>query len=436
MGADLRVTAPPGVARRIAVENVRRTRIICLLMLLISGVSLAIFATLEPVDVVEAAWRVRLLAGHASLVVLVTVLLVVTTRPRWRGGELPEVALWKIRSLEWVGLTGLLGAGIYFTAVDQAVTDAITPFLLVCVLAGLLVLMPVTHSVVAFGVAALLFGLVMQVLAAGATAGDGTAAVSQAMVASHQINGLAAAVLGLLLSIVRYNGAVYLLVQQDEIEQQRAALERANTALAHTAAHDELTGLVNRRAANERIGTEVERLRRSGGSLSLLLLDLDEFKLVNDSLGHPTGDLVLQRVAAILRSRLRQVDLVARWGGEEFLVLLVETDLAGAAAVAEELRRSVAAEPLDLGGAGRAPMTVSIGVTQVDAALPAPNEHAYRTVDEALYAAKAAGRDRVMLASTASTAPTAPTAPSASPVGTEPAAPTRPVVPRRAGSGG
>lgn len=141
-------------------------------------------------------------------------------------------------------------------------------------------------------------------------------------------------------------------------------------------------------------------------------------------------------MAAILRSRLRQVDLVARWGGEEFLVLLVETDLAGAAAVAEELRRSVAAEPLDLGGAGRVPMTVSIGVTQVDAALPAPNEHAYRTVDEALYAAKAAGRDRVMLASTASTAPTAPTAPSASPVGTEPAAPTRPVVPRRAGSGG
>ncbi len=177
---------------------------------------------------------------------------------------------------------------------------------------------------------------------------------------------------------------------ESKVEARTAALEQANQELHHQARHDALTGLANRMAANERLRNEFLLMQRSGCPYAVLLLDVDHFKRVNDSLGHDAGDKVLQRVARLLRAALRESDLLARWGGEEFLVLLPATGLDAACLVAETLRQCVAQAPDPL--AGR--ITLSIGVATAGPEQRSEDE-AVRLADIRLYDAKKAGRNRV-----------------------------------------
>ncbi|HPU51582.1 MAG TPA: GGDEF domain-containing protein, partial [Burkholderiaceae bacterium] len=166
--------------------------------------------------------------------------------------------------------------------------------------------------------------------------------------------------------------------------------------LRHKARHDVLTGLLNRRAAEDAIEAEMQRMRRSGGTLSLLMLDIDHFKGINDRFGHPAGDQALRHVADILQANVRAVDHLARIGGEEFLVLMPEASLDDAAPAAERLRAALAAHPL-LWQSAPVALSVSVGVAES----AGPDEEASRLmvrVDAALYRAKAAGRNRVIAA--------------------------------------
>jgi two-component system cell cycle response regulator len=156
---------------------------------------------------------------------------------------------------------------------------------------------------------------------------------------------------------------------------------------------DALTGLQNRRRATERLEAELARARRYNTPLSVALCDIDHFKQVNDKHGHNMGDEVLIRVAAVLQETLRQVDLVGRWGGEEFLVLLPDTDLEGAHIVGERLRIGVEGLPAFEGGPQR--VTSSIGVATFQGE---DNSAVFiDRADQALYRAKKAGRNRVEL---------------------------------------
>jgi diguanylate cyclase (GGDEF)-like protein/PAS domain S-box-containing protein len=163
--------------------------------------------------------------------------------------------------------------------------------------------------------------------------------------------------------------------------------ERLQRALHDQAYRDSLTGLPNRRAFDERLAAEIERGRRYGQVFSLLLFDIDHFKTINDTHGHAVGDQVLQHLARVTLTRLRLADALARWGGEEFALLLPETAAAGALRLAEQLREVIAAT--DFPAIGR--LTVSIGVTEF---LPEDNgDRLFRRVDRALYAAKEQGRN-------------------------------------------
>jgi diguanylate cyclase (GGDEF)-like protein len=170
---------------------------------------------------------------------------------------------------------------------------------------------------------------------------------------------------------------------QDELERQ-----------AHT---DSLTGLANRGHFMHLAETELARSVRYGSPYGVLLLDIDHFKAVNDEYGHESGDLVLQALAAILRRILREVDIIGRIGGEEFAILLPETDSTEVPEVAERLRRAVAERDITIGHNLSLCITVSIGV-----ALLSVNsnhlDHILRQADEALYRAKKNGRNRVCIA--------------------------------------
>jgi diguanylate cyclase (GGDEF)-like protein len=179
----------------------------------------------------------------------------------------------------------------------------------------------------------------------------------------------------------------------DAISSQAAsAVENARLyALANI---DGLTGLYCRRYLDIRIAEEIERARRFGTSFALIMADLDDFKQLNDSLGHVAGDRALREVAAIAAGQLRGVDLAARYGGEELAFLLPRTSLADAHAVAERIRSAVASYSLIEDGHAR-PLTLSCGVAGwSESGVSDPGALVARA-DAALYRAKAAGKNRV-----------------------------------------
>ena len=156
---------------------------------------------------------------------------------------------------------------------------------------------------------------------------------------------------------------------------------------------DGLTGLANRRQCEESLADELARVERFGGSLAVVVADLDWFKDVNDRYGHPAGDTVLHDFATLLQETLRDVDIAGRWGGEEFLMVLPGTDLAGGARVAERIRVSLAGRIVLAADGTPIPVTASFGV----AATP-PNRTAselFAAADAAMYEAKRAGKNRV-----------------------------------------
>jgi diguanylate cyclase (GGDEF)-like protein/PAS domain S-box-containing protein len=176
-----------------------------------------------------------------------------------------------------------------------------------------------------------------------------------------------------------------------ELERYHRELEEANDQLRKLAVTDELTGLRNRRSFEERLVMEFSMARRRKRELSILLIDVDNFKMTNDRWGHAAGDEVLRRLGMILRTTVRLPDLPARYGGEEFVVLLPESGEESAMGLARRVMQRVAAEEWE-----NEPLTISVGMASMNESL----ENGFQLVelaDEALYAAKRAGKNRVMV---------------------------------------
>jgi len=175
----------------------------------------------------------------------------------------------------------------------------------------------------------------------------------------------------------------------------------SNEMLKYIGLTDSLTGVYNRRYIDRRLLEEIGRARRQNYCISCMYIDIDHFKLVNDTYGHQGGDEVLREVATRIRTELRRSDALGRFGGEEFVVLLIDADLDSATFVAERIRASIAGTMFDLPGSAQAWVSVSIGVAslEADAALLPIETVAQQLVahaDQALYQAKAGGRNMVV----------------------------------------
>jgi diguanylate cyclase (GGDEF)-like protein len=177
--------------------------------------------------------------------------------------------------------------------------------------------------------------------------------------------------------------------RNEELERIKARLEEANAKLERLATTDALTELANRRRFMERLEQEAETASRYGHALAVIMIDIDHFKRVNDTFGHPAGDRVLVEVARIMRERARAADLAARLGGEELAILLPSTSVEGARELAEDVRARIASTAFD--EVGR--VTASFGVAGLDPTLGVARLLA--AADAALYRAKSAGRNRV-----------------------------------------
>jgi two-component system cell cycle response regulator len=187
--------------------------------------------------------------------------------------------------------------------------------------------------------------------------------------------------------VARIGAAVRVKKLQDE-------LRRRNDELDQISRTDALTGLFNRRHLEEQLRAYAAASRRHGHQLGVVLLDVDHFKAVNDTYGHPAGDDVLCELARRITGELRAEDIAGRWGGEEFLVILPHTDLVGTMQGGERIRSVVAASPFQMADV-RSTVTVSGGCSS---AVGAGVEDLVRAADNGLYEAKAAGRNRIVAA--------------------------------------
>lgn len=181
---------------------------------------------------------------------------------------------------------------------------------------------------------------------------------------------------------------------EQEVRERTIELERANQKLDQISKTDELTGLPNRREMNETIANEIGRAQRSRKPFCFIFIDIDHFKMINDTYGHACGDIILKSVAQTIRNLLRKYDVFARYGGEEFLTLLPETDLEGAQIVAERFRQQI--ENMTVQYADYTiKITITLGVARFDNRLGA--DRSIQLADKALYQGKENGRNRVVV---------------------------------------
>ncbi len=276
---------------------------------------------------------------------------VVASRP-WRS---VYSVTWTVAAAYAVGLVAML---------DHGVTSPILLLLFLPLVFG--TLMFTLRSVVLCGVSALVSLSVVAAVDPGRTAAQGRTFMLFATLAG------AAAL------------AAIAAVNRGRVERHEASLR---AALAELASTDELTGCAVRRVLRQRTDQEIERALRNGSPLSLLMIDVDRFKAVNDSFGHLVGDHVLATIGRILLADVRTFDVACRLGGDEFALLLPETDVTGAVHVAERIVR-------DLAGDGTAAVTLSIGVSSLDRLHPTA-ECLVDEADLALYQVKQAGRDAI-----------------------------------------
>jgi len=188
---------------------------------------------------------------------------------------------------------------------------------------------------------------------------------------------------------------------QKQLEHQNASLLKQNAQLQHISMTDPLTGLYNRRYLTIRLIEELSRANRYHEPISCLIIDVDHFKAVNDAYGHKIGDMILKQLASLLKRSVRQSDIAVRYGGEEFIIICPNTDLDGAAILAEKLRCTVENHQFKLSGSKAISITVSIGASSLNAESIGPLEKLIDSfiscADDAMYNAKSAGRNCIRL---------------------------------------
>lgn len=201
--------------------------------------------------------------------------------------------------------------------------------------------------------------------------------------------------------LARCDAMLHIKRLQEELRETHAQLREANAKLAERSLTDSLTGLRNRRFFDERLPEEFRRAQRYGDHLSLIMVDLDHFKSVNDRHGHQVGDVVLREAGALIRDSIRDPDICSRYGGEEFAVILPKTHLSGALAVAERVWKALAGKEYVVRGPSGSPdrvhVTASLGVAFYPSREVTSAELLVATADRALYDAKAKGRNRVVV---------------------------------------
>ena len=279
--------------------------------------------------------------------------------------------------LQYIAVIVIMISGIAIVTFDQLVTTNITPFLLICIVSGSVFLI---RPLISFVIYLTSYVAYYYLIALTIT--------NQQVLLSNRVNGITAIGIGFLLSIILWHYNYTNITQKWRIEIQQKQLEQM-------AYYDPLTGLPNRRFFDKLIKQEFSSMQRQGHESVIIILDIDNFKNVNDTYGHPVGDNILRQLAALLENNVRESDTVSRFGGEEFVILMPKTSLEGGCAFAERLRKLIMEKRFTIGSLTLR-ITSSFGVSLLRDIKNL--EDYYSLADKALYLAKQCGKNRVEIA--------------------------------------
>ena len=361
--------------------NLRRMRQWCPVVAGVALVNLVVVlvqAMLHPLNDTASSWHAALILTHLGCGVLMTAFAVAAYHLRHAHRSRLARMLTHL-----VVITGLLYAAVV-VSIDQLLTPNITLFLVACVFSSLVVFLRPIAAAGMYATAALVF-----LFTVGWVQPDAT------QLLLNQLNGLGMCFIGWALALLHWRQFTVRSLQKEQIDKLQLMLQQRQKELERLTRLDGLTGLYNRNTFVELTRKELLRAKRQGSNTSIMLLDLDHFKRVNDTWGHPAGDAVLRHVAALINSAIRNTDLAGRLGGEEFIILLPGTTNEGARKIAEKIRARLEATPARWDQQPIA-MTVSIGLSSNGAGENRDFDHLYTEGDKALYLAKHRGRNCVI----------------------------------------
>lgn len=368
------------VAGRAHAANLDRLRALCPVVAVINGILGLVFLVQlmgGSLSGPDYKWTVSLCVLHTAMGFAMVISALVAHQ--LRGAVHSFWAKWLPTLV--AGMSMLFAAAI--VAADQWVTPNITPYLLVCIFISVaLYVRPVPSAwlyLLAYG---------------GFFYAMGVAQENPTQLLSNRLNGMAVSIIGWALSVVLWRKFTIIALQQDLLIRANTELQGKQRDLERLTRLDGLTGLFNRNTFVDLTVQEFDRAQRQGNDTAILLLDLDHFKIVNDTWGHPAGDAVLRNVANAMRAAVRSTDLVGRLGGEEFVVLLPGTSLVAARTLAEKLRVRLQQSPTRWEN-GTITCTASIGMAGTTAKEKRTFDSLYNEADKALYIAKMRGRNRV-----------------------------------------
>lgn len=354
--------------------NARRMKGVTFVAIPISLVMFVLFFFFTPTQTpIEAMWALWIALAHgalafAELVLLLSSLWYLKHAKTKRCGKL----------IEFFGVLIVLFAGTAITLIDQLVLSSITPFLIACTIAGaVLRIRPYKAAILYFAMFGVLTALMPLIQ------------YDPLAIQSNIVNALFAVFIGLIVNYFVYKSSRDALLSGRKLGMNQAVLERLNRQLDYLASHDELTGLPNRRSFLKAFE------QKATSNCAIVLFDLDRFKSVNDTYGHPIGDLLLQSTAETIARMLLETETFARWGGEEFILLLSDTNLQEATTRTETFRKTL--EQLQIEDNEQVVRTsASFGVSMVRPDEPKPFDRAYHRADQALYQAKESGRNQTV----------------------------------------
>ena len=349
--------------------------------------------------------RIRLAMSGLAALLMVCCLVVMNSVAAAGLASTAEVRVWTACSvLGLIAVYAAIRSGWSRRFKDPALTLAQILYAITCCAAAFViagpargVTLPILAIILMFGIFGLTTRQMLGVLVYSLVAFGVASGVVAARDEPDYPTVVAAAYVGMVVVVLLSSTFLTTRVQstREHLRRQKAELAQALEQIRQLATHDDLTGLLNRRAMLDRMQLEQRRSLRSGSPLLIAQLDIDHFKAVNDTHGHAAGDLVLQSFADTVRRNVRDTDVLARWGGEEFVLLLCDTPAADAVTLMERLRQAVQAMQVPVPqGDGPITVTVSIGLARHTPADPLAGT--LERADRALYAAKAGGRNRVV----------------------------------------
>ena len=349
--------------------------------------------------------RIRLAMAGLAALLMVCCLVVMNSVAAAGLASTSEVRVWTACSvLGLIAVYAAIRSGWSRRFKDPALTLAQILYAITCCVAAFViagpargVTLPILAIILMFGIFGLTTRQMLGVLVYSLVAFGVASGVVAARDEPDYPTVVAAAYVGMVVVVLLSSTFLTTRVQstREHLRRQKAELAQALEQIRQLATHDDLTGLLNRRAMLDRMQLEQHRSLRSGSPLLIAQLDIDHFKAVNDTHGHAAGDLVLQSFADTVRRNVRDTDVLARWGGEEFVLLLCDTPAADAVTLMERLRQAVQAMQVPVAQGGQ-PITVTVSIGLARHTPADPLAGTLERADRALYAAKAGGRNRVV----------------------------------------